>query len=434
MAAHNHNVTSVAPPFGGYPKVVSQGLNDDNLFLWMQEAGYNTYYVGKLYNFHSVDNFDAPHARGFNGSDFLLDPYTYQYYNAKMTHNGEEPVSYAGQYSTDVVSQKANAWLDEALTKDNPFFLTVAPIAPHSNWVIEPENDLSYLLEPLGADRHKHLFENYTIPRDESYNTAIKGAVGGIYDDVFFGSAQTEIGYGKRLRAVVQHTLSEFAEDMSRNGQDRSIVHDHVEDLQPGRISRNNFVHEVRSLMKRSRGKELPGTFSPSVIGELFFQQVRPWKSMVSRYLQRIIGATELCLKLVLNHIADETTSFKLFQHVIIARLKAQSLKLEIKIDESLHPHQAGHPITYNHYFTDTVQKARDERRNQDLRRSFTNLNTGGDTTKYTTSNDILFKALYKELEQDMDIYSASEAVDCMEASYKVCMMDVYWIQSFSNT
>lgn len=178
MAAHNHNVTSVAPPFGGYPKVVSQGINDDNIFLWMQETGYNTYYVGKLYNFHSVDNYDAPYARGFNGSDFLLDPFTYQYYNAKMTHNGEEPVSYAGQYSTDVISQKANAWLDDALTHEDPFFLTIAPIAPHSNWIIEPEKNLSYLLEPLAADRHKHLFENYVIPRDESYNTAIKGAVG----------------------------------------------------------------------------------------------------------------------------------------------------------------------------------------------------------------------------------------------------------------
>lgn len=183
MAAHNHNITNVSPPHGGYPKVVSQGFNDENLFVWMQEAGYNTYYTGKLYNFHSVDNYDRPYAKGFNGSDFLLDPYTYQYWNARMSRNGGEPTSYAGQYSTDVVAHKALGLLDEALSHpDLPFFLTVAPIAPHSNWILEPEKNLSYLLEPVAAPRHMHLFTDYKIPRDKSYNAKIEGGVGWIGD------------------------------------------------------------------------------------------------------------------------------------------------------------------------------------------------------------------------------------------------------------
>ena len=81
----------------------------------MQSAGYDTYYVGKLWNFHTVDNYNEPYARGFNGSDFLLDPYTYQYWNAQMSHNGEPPVSYVGQYSTDVVREKAQALLSDEL-------------------------------------------------------------------------------------------------------------------------------------------------------------------------------------------------------------------------------------------------------------------------------------------------------------------------------
>lgn len=56
--------------------MVEQGINDDNLFVWMQQAGYNTYYAGKLWNFHTVDNYNRPNAQGFNASDFLLDPYT----------------------------------------------------------------------------------------------------------------------------------------------------------------------------------------------------------------------------------------------------------------------------------------------------------------------------------------------------------------------
>ncbi|KAI4601673.1 hypothetical protein KJ359_011804 [Pestalotiopsis sp. 9143b] len=223
-AAHNHNVTNVAPPHGGYPKVVERGVNDDNLFLWMQDAGYQTYYVGKLWNFHAVDNYDKPFARGFNGSEFLLDPYTYQYWNAKMTRNGQEPVSYAGQYSPDVVAEKALGFLQDALTQEDPFFLTVAPIAPHSNWVIEPERDLSYLEEPKSAPRHQHLFEDYVIPRTESFNAPIAGGVRWVKD--LSKLNDTVIAYNdhyqrQRLRALqaVDEMLPRLVRELEDAGQ-----------------------------------------------------------------------------------------------------------------------------------------------------------------------------------------------------------------------
>lgn len=87
-AAHNTNVTDVNPPYGkyaehgsktriilttsilkgGFPKFVSQGLNENFLPVWLQEAGYNTYYTGKLFNAHTVDNYHSPYVKGFTGS------------------------------------------------------------------------------------------------------------------------------------------------------------------------------------------------------------------------------------------------------------------------------------------------------------------------------------------------------------------------------
>ena len=43
--------------------------------------------------------------------------------------------------------------------------------------MIEPENNRSYLLAPEVADRHKTMFEDYKIPRDEAFNTGTEGAV-----------------------------------------------------------------------------------------------------------------------------------------------------------------------------------------------------------------------------------------------------------------
>ncbi|KIX01793.1 uncharacterized protein Z518_09520 [Rhinocladiella mackenziei CBS 650.93] len=175
-AAHNTNVTDVAPPYGGYPKVVAEGWNDNNLFLWMQSAGYNTYYTGKLWNAHTTQNYDSPYARGFNGSDFLLDPYTYQYDNAVMTRNGGRPVSYKGNYSTDVVAKKASGFLKEAMSHDEPWFLAVAPIAPHTTNRLDSLTNTNWFGPPLPAPRHADLFKNFTVKRDKSFNVPIEGA------------------------------------------------------------------------------------------------------------------------------------------------------------------------------------------------------------------------------------------------------------------
>jgi arylsulfatase A-like enzyme len=136
--AHNTNVTDVHPPWGkypvrhtshgtmlidtgGYPKFVDRGFNNDFLPVWLQQAGYDTYYTGKLMNAHSVDNYDSPHVS------------TYDYMNATYQRNHDPPVSYLGRHTTEVLREKAMGFLENALDGEWPFFLAVAPIAPHSN-------------------------------------------------------------------------------------------------------------------------------------------------------------------------------------------------------------------------------------------------------------------------------------------------------------
>jgi len=101
--------------------------------VWLQSAGYNTYYTGKLFNAHTVDNYDSPRVGGWTESDFLLDPYTYSYLNSSFQRNGDPPVSYEGHHSVDVLATKAYGFLDAAVEAGEPFFLGIAPVAPHSN-------------------------------------------------------------------------------------------------------------------------------------------------------------------------------------------------------------------------------------------------------------------------------------------------------------
>ncbi len=166
---------------GGYPKFIAEGFNDKYLPVWLQDAGYGTYYVGKLFNAQRIDNYNSPHAAGWTGSEFLLDPYTYRYLNATLQRNHDKPVSYEGRYVTDVISAKAHDFLDDALAAldgtGQPFFLTVAPTAPHSNVDIKRKNmdgdfeeNTNVQSPPIPAERHAHLFEDVIVPRTPNFN------------------------------------------------------------------------------------------------------------------------------------------------------------------------------------------------------------------------------------------------------------------------
>jgi arylsulfatase A-like enzyme len=105
------------------------------------------------------------------------------YLNATYQRNHDPPVSYEGQHTVDVLKNKALGFLEEAASHDEPFFLGIAPIAPHSNVLatglelLPPDENAPVLPSPAGlvgppipADRHKHLFPDAVVPRTTNFN------------------------------------------------------------------------------------------------------------------------------------------------------------------------------------------------------------------------------------------------------------------------
>ncbi|KAJ0268250.1 hypothetical protein COL940_013569 [Colletotrichum noveboracense] len=163
--------------FCGYPKFVAEGHNKNYLPKFLQDVGYNTYYTGKLFNAHTVDKYHSPHAAGWIGSDFLLDPFTYSYLNTTFQRNRDPPVSHEGEYSTDVLAGKALDFLDDAVAASKPFFLGIAPVAPHSNVQSNVISNGSahdphgiVATPPIPAERHAHLFPDAIVPRTDNFN------------------------------------------------------------------------------------------------------------------------------------------------------------------------------------------------------------------------------------------------------------------------
>ena len=295
----------------------------------------------------------------------------------------------------------------------------------------ECRSRLARLREARGTPQEQRL---YLIHISQSFSSLIKAAVGGVYVHDFFGDATTKAGYSKRLRAVVQNSLVDFAEDMRREGHDQDITDDapqQDDESIPRRISRSDFIEGVRELMRRSRGCELAGTFNPLIVGDLFYRQSRPWKRLVERYCDSILEAARLCLELVLIHTTDETTRDGLLREIIEPAMDRVTKELGIKVSEIMRPHQKGHPITYNHYFTETIQKARQEHEKKNMLRPLKAFfkvkpHTGSSYIQPQAFNTAdLLDALTQRTEEDPDRYACSEAVDCMEAYYKASAIDI---------
>ncbi|KAJ5114357.1 alkaline-phosphatase-like protein [Penicillium alfredii] len=166
-AAHNTNVTDLGPPHGGFPKFIEEGLNKKWLPVWLQDAGYKTYFTGKLMNFHNVGNYKkGQDDMGLDGHDFMIEPGAYQYTNTTIQHNMEKPKSYPGVYATDLLANKSLAWIDKAAKDKSPFFLAINPINPHNNF--NWNNGKTNWSAPIPAARHKDKFQDAVVPRSTS--------------------------------------------------------------------------------------------------------------------------------------------------------------------------------------------------------------------------------------------------------------------------
>ena len=173
-------------------------------------------------------------------------------------------------------------------------------------------SDCQARLKQLGSPRTTIAEQRRYLSRvSQEFSNLMKEAVDGLYSNPFFGSSKTEDGYQKRLRAVVQNTLTDFAEEMRLRGQTRTIVESPGEDFdpEPHQIWRSDYIDEVTDLMKKSRGRELPGTFNPLVVGELFSEQCRPWRGISNASKDDILAAVYRTTRAILDHVAAEETS-----------------------------------------------------------------------------------------------------------------------------
>jgi arylsulfatase A-like enzyme len=162
--AHSHGVLSNAGDNGGFPAFYRLGNEDSTVATWLQDAGYRTALIGKYLNRypkgakqnHMPPGWDEWSA--FTASD---EDEGGSYYSSYALNEDGTIVRYGQQpsdYSTDVLAVKATNFVDRMAAAGDPFFLYLAPYAPHG--------------PSTPASRHTETFAEARAPRVLSFDEA----------------------------------------------------------------------------------------------------------------------------------------------------------------------------------------------------------------------------------------------------------------------
>ena len=169
--AHNHGVLSNKAPDGGFAALDSTRT----LPVWMSAAGYRTGHVGRYLNGYGnravgTDPREIP--PGWDDWQVPVKHTEFRMFNYVMNENGSltDYGDSARDYQTDVVARKAAKFVRQNASRPDPFFLSVASLAPHKEGVLDKLPDAPR--NPRPAPRHLRALDDLPIPRAASYDEA----------------------------------------------------------------------------------------------------------------------------------------------------------------------------------------------------------------------------------------------------------------------
>jgi N-acetylglucosamine-6-sulfatase len=155
---HNHKIYNNRAPDGGFAKFEALGHEETTIATALHAAGYRTALFGKYMNNYPRQD-DLTHVPP--GWDEFASPAAgqpYTEFNYTLNENGSL-VQYArdpDDYLTDVIAAKATDFIRRSAAGNAPFFLYLAPYAPHK--------------PATPAPRHVNLFAGLHAPRTQSFD------------------------------------------------------------------------------------------------------------------------------------------------------------------------------------------------------------------------------------------------------------------------
>lgn len=297
----------------------------------------------------------------------------------------------------------------------------------------------------------------YLVQLSLDFYQVCKAAVDGHYEGSYFTSdtdpafSLTSPATIRRIRAVVQYMNTKFSDNMRANGHKYQIdMSDGTNDdsllqplldtvlngcgwlpksVSPAKMDRKKALAWVRLVLVRTRGRELVGNFNPLLIGELFWEQCANWRRLAVEYVDQIADVCRRFLEILLDDKCPKDVVSRLHTSIILDALKARHLNAMEELDRLIEDTKT-YPINYNHYYTDTVQQRRENRRKAaEAMKAKVEDAAAPDCplpdpepfeAPTSTDADKAIENYSRRIDPNMENVSCEEALDCLFAIYEV--------------
>ncbi|KAJ5629793.1 Dynamin [Penicillium herquei] len=245
-------------------------------------------------------------------------------------------------------------------------------------------------IDNLGPERSQAIQIRMFLTRVSSkFQSIIRGSLNGIYDLNGAELSSSKPGINLRLRAKVHLENERFAEFMRMHSQQRKIVSDSdtVEntnassftryetdqrhylagipndknDYEELAVTEEQMLDWVKEMYHKSRGQELPGNYNHHFLRDLFHVQSVSWGIISRSHVDSIVALVTQYLESVLNSLLREPTVRGKICKIVKVALDKNVENCHKELATLLRDEQ-GYPITYNHYYTDNIQKTRLEK------------------------------------------------------------------------
>ena len=193
---HDTGVFENLGPQGGFGAFHVRGDERKAFNVALQRAGYRTAMMGKYLNGYLYNEGAAPVARNYvppGWNEWDVAGWGYPEYNYDLNHDGT--IRHYGNkprdYLTDVLARDGVRFIDESAGSGQPFFLELAPFAPHDPYTPAP--------------RYAHAFPGLSAPRPLSFNALPSDAPRWLSDHPRLTApqlGQIDDAFRKRVQAV----------------------------------------------------------------------------------------------------------------------------------------------------------------------------------------------------------------------------------------
>ncbi|KAK0647299.1 Interferon-induced GTP-binding protein Mx [Lasiodiplodia hormozganensis] len=278
------------------------------------------------------------------------------------------------------------------------------------------------------------------------YNAILTDALTGHYNDKFFRhgtKAPSTPDISVKLRAAIQYYNSNFAKLMLEFGakynfhgvppevanvigKDEEAHFDqnlkslnYAKPLQKVK-SRSEAVAWVYAKMQLSRGEELPGTINATILKELYWEQTANWKTITLTYIDILSDYIQRFSKTLVQHTMPADVAERIWDHRIFPRLALQKKNAVTELERIMEDNDNRAPMTYNHYYTDTIQKLRHQKLMAKVKRVVDSMSPNATGSGKSINAELFLKTIdQKFIEPDMEKFAAEEVLDCLMALYK---------------